>query len=135
MIRVRYRVLSSAEIRGVVCRRLMIWKLPRAIQYLKDNTPVPVLKLFMDDSCLTASRVVDMQEILKVVSEFMNWSRFKLKSSKSRALVYDKGKVVEWLVGDSIEEDELFKLTLNMVPKFYHHEERHYSIPTSSYFA
>ena len=88
-------------------------KVPRAIQYLKDNTPVPVLKLFMDDSCLTASRVVDMQEVLKVVSEFMDWSRFKLKSSKSRALVYDKGKVVEWLVGDSIEEDELFKLTLS----------------------
>ena len=67
-------------------------KVPRAIQYLKDSTPVPVLKLFMDDSCLTASKVCDMQEVLKVVNEFMDWSRFKLKSSKSRALVYDKGK-------------------------------------------
>ena len=54
-----------------------------------------------------------MQEVLKVVNEFMEWSRFKLKSSKSRALVYDKAKVLEWLVGDSFEEDELFKLTLS----------------------
>ena len=41
-----------------------------------------------------------MQKILKFVSEFMDWSRFKLKSSRSRALVYNKGKVVEWLVGN-----------------------------------
>ena len=88
-------------------------KVPRAIQYLKESTPVPVLKLFMDDSCLTASRVFDMQEVLKVVSEFMDWSRFKLKSSKSRALVYDKGKVVEWVVDDDRSGEELFKLTLS----------------------
>ena len=88
-------------------------KVPRTIQYIKDNTPVPVLQLLMDDSCLTASREVDMQEILKVMSEFMNWSWFKLKSSKSKALVYDNGKFVEWLVRDNIEEDELFKLTLS----------------------
>ena len=47
-------------------------KVPRAIQYTKDKTPVPVLKLFMDDSCMTTSKVVDMQEVLKVVSKFMD---------------------------------------------------------------
>lgn len=91
-------------------------KVPRAIQYIKESTPVPVLKLFMDDSCLTTSKVVDMQEVLKVVSEFVKWSRFKLKSSKSRALVYDKGKVVEWSVErdeeDVEEPNELLTLTL-----------------------
>jgi hypothetical protein len=88
-------------------------KVPRAIQYLKDTTPVPVLKLFMDDSCLTASKAVDMQEILKVVNEFMDWSRFKLKSSKSRALVFDKGKVVEWEVDGQRGDGDLLKLTLS----------------------
>ena len=34
-------------------------KVSRAIQYIEDNKPVPVLKLFMDNSCLTASRVAE----------------------------------------------------------------------------
>ena len=34
-------------------------KVPCAIRYIKDITPVPVLKLFMDDTYLTASRVVE----------------------------------------------------------------------------
>ena len=38
-------------------------------------------------------------------------SRFKFKSSKSRALAYEKGKVVEWSVESGVEE--LFKLTLS----------------------
>ena len=86
-------------------------KVSRAIQYIKDKTPVPVLQLFMDDSCMTTSKVVDMPEVLKVVCKFMDWSRFKLKSSKSRAIVNEKGKVVEWSVESGVEE--LFKLTLS----------------------
>ena len=50
-------------------------KVSRAIQYIKDKTPVPVLQLFMDDSCMTTSKVVDMPEVLKVLSRFMDWSR------------------------------------------------------------
>jgi hypothetical protein len=81
-------------------------KIPKAIQYIIDTTPVPILELFMDDSCLTASKRADMQEVLRVVSGFMDWSRFKLKSSKSRAPVYDKGKVMEWVVEGSEEVTE-----------------------------
>ena len=91
-------------------------KIPKAIQYIKDTTPVPILKLFMDDSCLTASKRADMQEVLRVVSGFMDWSRFKLKSSKSRALVYDKGKVVEWVVEGSEEVTEKLILDGDVIP-------------------
>ena len=91
-------------------------KVPRAIQYIKDATPVPVLKLFMDDSCLTASKVIDMQEVLKVVSEFVEWSRFKLKSSKSRALVYEKGKVVEWSDEDDGRAGNVLTLGNEVIP-------------------
>ena len=62
---------------------------------------------------MTTSKEVDMQEVLKVVSKFMDWSRFKLKSSKTRALVYEKEKVVEWSVESGVEA--LFKLTLQVV--------------------
>ena len=36
-----------------------------------------------------------------------------LKSFKSRALAYDEGKVVEWLVERNGGDEELFKLTLS----------------------
>jgi hypothetical protein len=35
-------------------------KIPKAIQYIKDTTHIPILKLFMDDSCLTASKRADL---------------------------------------------------------------------------
>ena len=43
----------------------------------------------------------------------MDGSRVKLKSFKSRALAYDEGKVVEWLVEQNGGDEELFKLTLS----------------------
>ena len=37
-------------------------KVPRAIEYIKDKTPISPLKLFyMDDSCLTSAKKEDMQ--------------------------------------------------------------------------
>ena len=67
----------------------------------------------MDDSYMTASKAVDIKEVLRVASKFMDWSRFKLKSSKSEALVYDIGKVVERSVEGNGGVGEFFKLTLS----------------------
>jgi hypothetical protein len=46
----------------------------------------------------------------------MDWSRFKLKSSKPRALVNDKGKVVEWVVEGSEEVTEKLILDGDVIP-------------------
>ena len=86
-------------------------KVPRAIEYIKDNTPIPPLKLFMDDSCLTSAKMEDMQVLLNIYKQFVDWSRFRLKSSKSRALVYSAGQVVEWREEGSVVEGDL-RLTL-----------------------
>ena len=59
-------------------------RVPRAIEFMKDDIAIPPLKLFMDDSCLTSARMEDMQTLLNVFKEFVDWARFKLKSSKSR---------------------------------------------------
>jgi hypothetical protein len=78
-------------------------KVPRAIQYHKGDTPVPVLKLFMDDAGLTTALLQDMIEVLVCFKGFVDWARFKLKASKSRALVFKSGKAIEWFV-DDVEE-------------------------------
>ena len=70
-------------------------KIPRSVAYVKDGTPVPPLKLFMDDSCLVTATESDMQVLLSVFGEFVEWARFTVKSSKSRALVLVGGRVVE----------------------------------------
>ena len=82
-------------------------KVPRSIEYVKEDTPVPPLKLFMDDSCLSSARMEDMQTLLNIFQRFVDWARFKLKSSKSRALVYEKGVVVSWEEGSSERALEL----------------------------
>ena len=92
-------------------------KVPRAIEYVKDSTPIPPLKLFMDDSCLTCSKREDMQTLLNIFKKFVAWSRFKLKSSKSRALVYRGGRVVKWTAeGDLEEMDQRLHLGGEVVP-------------------
>ena len=92
----------------VLCMNLgdeyMKVKVPRAIQYVKDDVPVPVLKLFMDDSCLTSAKRQDMQIVLRVFKEFVDWARFKLKSSKSRAMVLESGRAVEWDTTESNDD-------------------------------
>ncbi|KAL5251266.1 hypothetical protein ACHWQZ_G016834 [Mnemiopsis leidyi] len=71
-------------------------RVPRSIEYFKNDTPVPPLKLFMDDSCLTTANMEDMQTLLNVFQKFVQWSRFRLKSSKSRALVLSRGSAMHW---------------------------------------
>ena len=78
-------------------------KIPRAIQYHKGDTPVPVMKLFMDDACLATALTRDMMKVLICFKQFVDWARFKLKASKSRALVFKTGKAIEWFV-DDVEE-------------------------------
>ena len=88
-------------------------RVPRSIEYFKNDTPVPPLKLFMDDSCLTTANMGDMQTLLNVFQKFVQWSRFKLKSSKSRALVLSKGSALQW------EEEEgglCLKLDGDVIP-------------------
>ena len=80
-------------------------KIPRAIQYHKGDTPVPVMKLFMDDACLATALTHDMMKVLTCFKQFVDWARFKLKASKSRALVFKSGKAIEWFV-DDVEEGE-----------------------------
>ncbi|XP_063694224.1 uncharacterized protein LOC134825946 [Bolinopsis microptera] len=82
-------------------------KVPRSIEYIKDDTPIPTLKLFMDDSCLTTARAEDMQTLLNVFQKYVDWSRFKLKSSKSRALVLKKGVAVRWVEEVVVGEEEV----------------------------
>ena len=79
-------------------------RVPRAIQFMKDQTLIPLLRLFMDDSCLTCVKIKDMQTLLNIFQEFVKWARWKLKSSKSRALVLEEGNLVKWFVE---EENEL----------------------------
>ena len=80
-------------------------KIPKAIQYVKGVVPIPVLKLFMDDSCVTSAKAKDMEKALVIVKNFVDWARFRLKSSKSRALVFRSGKAVKWSQEDSEVED------------------------------
>jgi len=54
----------------------------------------------------------DMQTLLDVSQKFVDWSRFKLKSSKSRALVFKKGCAVEWKEGEVEGEEGQVKLRL-----------------------
>ena len=82
-------------------------RVPRAIEFMKDDIAIPPLKLFMDDSCLTSARMEDMQTLLNVFKEFVDWARFKLKSSKSRALVYKAGQVMEWYIEEATVEESL----------------------------
>ena len=82
-------------------------KVPRSIEYIKDDIPIPTLKLFMDDSCLTTARAEDMQTLLNVFQKYVDWSRFKLKSSKSRALVLKKGVAVRWVEEVAVGEEEV----------------------------
>ncbi|XP_063688236.1 uncharacterized protein LOC134821425 [Bolinopsis microptera] len=91
-------------------------KVPRSVEYIKDGTAIPPLKLFMDDSCLTTAKMVDMQTLLDVYQEFVVWSRFKLKSSKSRALVYQKGVTVEWVVESSEGSQARLQLSGEVIP-------------------
>ena len=56
-------------------------------RHLLDRSPVSVRRLFMDDCCLTATKLVDLQDVSKVASEFMDWLRLKVNSLRSRALV------------------------------------------------
>ena len=92
-------------------------RVPRAIEYIKDSTPIPPLKLFMDDSCLTTAKQEDMQTLLNIFKQFVEWARFKLKSSKSRALVYSGGQVVKWSVeGEIVEMDSRLQLGGEVVP-------------------
>jgi hypothetical protein len=44
-----------------------------------------------------------MIEVLVCFKGFVDWARFKLKASKSRALVFKSGKAIEWFV-DDVEE-------------------------------
>ena len=78
-------------------------KIPRAIQYHKGETPVPVMKLFMDDACLSTALSCDMMKVLIHFKQFVDWARFKLKASKSRALVFKSGKAVEWYVDGVVD--------------------------------
>ena len=50
----------------------------------------------MDNSYITTATQGDMQSVLEVFGEFVDWARFRVKSAKSRALVLKVGKVVEW---------------------------------------
>ena len=88
-------------------------RVPRSVEYIKEGTAIPPLKLFMDDSCLTTAKMEDMQVLLDIFQEFVVWSRFKLKSSKSRALVYQKGVTVDWVVDSVIPEDGQLGLKLS----------------------
>lgn len=63
--------------------------------YYKGNIPTPLLRMFMDDCNITVRLPEDMQRVLDIIQEFVVWSRFRLKSSKSRVLCYDKGCVDE----------------------------------------
>ena len=67
-------------------KEFFVCRVPRAIEYVNDDVPIPPLKMFMDDCNITCSLPADMQCILDIIQEFMLWSRFKLKSSKSRVL-------------------------------------------------
>ena len=79
-------------------------RVPRAIQYMKDETLIPLLRLFMDDSCLACIKTGDMQTLLSVFKEFVEWARWKLKSSKSRALVLEAGSLVKWFIDEASEQ-------------------------------
>ena len=81
-------------------------RVPRAIQYMKDETLISLLRLFMDDSCLTCVKIQDMQTLLNIFQEFVLWARWKLKSSKSRALVLAAGNLIKWYV-DEVNEQSL----------------------------
>ena len=77
-------------------------KIPKAVQYYKGDYPVPLMKLFMDDACLQTALTDDMNNVLKFFKRFVDWSRFKLKAPKSRALVFKLGKAVKWFL-DNVE--------------------------------
>ena len=77
-------------------------KIPKAVQYYKGDFPVPLMKLFMDDACLATALTHDMNNVLTFFNKFVDWSRFKLKAPKSRALVFKLGKAVKWFL-DNVE--------------------------------
>ena len=87
-------------------------RVPRAFQFMKDQTLIPLLRLFMDDSCLTCVKIGDMQTLLNLFQEFVQWARWKLKSSKSRALIFAAGNLVKWYVE---EENELMNAPVHSV--------------------
>ncbi len=78
------------------------------------------MKLFMDDSCQTTAKQEDMQTLLNIFKRFVEWTRFKLKSSKLRALVYNGGQVVKWSVeGEIVDMDYRLQLEGEVVPNVY----------------
>ena len=76
-------------------KELLKQRVHKSIVYYKGNIPTPLLRMFMDDCNITVHLPEDMQQVLDIIQEFMVWSRFKLKSSKSRVLCYNKGCVDE----------------------------------------
>ena len=56
----------------------------------------------MDDACLLTALTCDMNNVLIFFKKFVDWSRFKLKAPKSRALVFKLGKAVKWFL-DNVE--------------------------------
>ena len=79
-----------------------LWvKIPKAIQYHKADIPVPVMKLFMDNAWrVPLCSLGDMIKVLMYFKQCVDWARFKLTASKSRALVFKSGKAIEWFVDD-----------------------------------
>ena len=77
-------------------------KIPKAVQYYKGDFPVPLMELYMDDACLLTALTYDMNNVLVFISKFVDWSRFNLKATKSRALVFKLGKEVNWFL-DNVE--------------------------------
>ena len=77
-------------------------KIPKVVQYYKGGYPVPLMKLFMDDACLLTALTCDMNNVLIFFKTFVDWSRFKLKAPKSRALVFKLGIAVKWFL-DNVE--------------------------------
>ena len=56
----------------------------------------------MDDACLLTALTCDMNNKLIFFKKFVDWSRFKLKAPKSRALVFKLGRAVKWYL-DNVE--------------------------------
>ena len=62
-------------------------KVPRAIEYIKDKTPIPPLKLFyMDDSCLTSAKKEDMQVLLDICTLYKHFVVCRLDKIQDQVL-------------------------------------------------
>ncbi len=56
------------------------------------------MKLFMEDTCLSTTLSCDMMKMLMHFKQFVDWAQFKVKTSKSRVLVFKSGKAIEWKI-------------------------------------